>query len=153
MKYCPKCSESKPFSAFHVSKANKDGLQAYCKECNKIGRSKYKASGKYKTAMAAWRRAGGSASEKTYHTKYINSDKGRAYKRRQRAKDKKRFPEKFKAWAELHRALKVGAMMRQPCEICGAVDGIHAHHEDYSKPLDVRWLCVTHHLKEHGKLG
>jgi hypothetical protein len=25
------------------------------------------------------------------------------------------------------------------------------HHEDYSRPLDVRWRCFEHHLNEHNK--
>ncbi len=36
---------------------------------------------------------------------------------------------------------------RQGCEICG--EGAHAHHEDYSKPLEVVWLCPRHHGERH----
>lgn len=39
-------------------------------------------------------------------------------------------------------------MKRQPCAECGRPDA-QAHHEDYGKPLDVKWLCVTHHRKAH----
>ncbi len=36
------------------------------------------------------------------------------------------------------------------CSDCGAVDVvIHGHHEDYSKPLEVIWLCVSCHMKLH----
>jgi hypothetical protein len=38
-----------------------------------------------------------------------------------------------------------GKLKRQPCEVCGATENIERHHEDYSKPLDVQWLCPTHH--------
>lgn len=34
-KKCPKCAETKPRSEFHKDSRNKDGLYAYCKECNK----------------------------------------------------------------------------------------------------------------------
>lgn len=38
------------------------------------------------------------------------------------------------------------------CEQCGKQDGlIDAHHTDYSKPLDVIWLCRACHLIAHGK--
>lgn len=37
-----------------------------------------------------------------------------------------------------------GKIKRQPCEVCGAMP-TEAHHPDYSKPLDVEWLCPTHH--------
>ena len=41
---------------------------------------------------------------------------------------------------------------RMPCEICG--DSIvEAHHDDYSKPLEVRWLCQSHHKQWHAENG
>lgn len=48
------------------------------------------------------------------------------------------------------RALKAGRLERRPCEVCGSTKA-EAHHDDYSKPLDVRWLCKTHHLEHHAK--
>lgn len=51
-------------------------------------------------------------------------------------------------------AIKSGRLKRKPCEECGAAEA-HAHHDDYSKPLDVRWLCRKHHARAHPpvKLG
>jgi len=40
--------------------------------------------------------------------------------------------------------------MRRPCTVCGAMKS-EAHHEDYSKPLEVTWLCRTCHKAEHRK--
>ena len=55
--------------------------------------------------------------------------------------------------AELVRkAIRSGELIKQPCEICGTLDKIHAHHEDYSNPLDVRWLCSRHHSLLHSYL-
>jgi hypothetical protein len=47
--------------------------------------------------------------------------------------------------------IKAGVLMKDNCEICGTNENIEAHHEDYTKPLDVRWLCRVHH-REHHKL-
>ncbi len=47
-------------------------------------------------------------------------------------------------------ALYKGVLKRQPCEVCGDAIGVtHAHHEDYTKPLDVLWLCNQHHQWLH----
>lgn len=40
-----------------------------------------------------------------------------------------------------------GLLVPHPCEVCGA--SAQKHHEDYSRPLDVRWLCREHHLAVH----
>ena len=52
-------------------------------------------------------------------------------------------------WA-VSRAIKAGRLLRQPCEVCGEAK-VHAHHDDYGKPLDVRWLCPAHHREHHAK--
>jgi hypothetical protein len=38
----------------------------------------------------------------------------------------------------------------QPCETCGTDQCVQRHHDDYSRPLDIRWLCATCHQREHG---
>jgi len=42
-----------------------------------------------------------------------------------------------------------GYLIPQPCEVCGSELNIEKHHRDYSKPLEVRWLCRLHHKELH----
>lgn len=48
--------------------------------------------------------------------------------------------------------IKRGRLVRLPCEVCGTAPA-EAHHDDYAKPLDVRWLCSTHHREHHRSLN
>lgn len=41
-------------------------------------------------------------------------------------------------------ALKNGLIKKGKCEICESFE-VEAHHDDYSKPLDIRWFCRKHH--------
>lgn len=85
-------------------------------------------------------------------------DCDRAHERNRRAKDplhsKKRYakrdPVKRKAREAVRHRIASGTIIRQPCERCG-MQNAHAHHDDYSKPLEVRWLCVKHHAEVHRK--
>jgi ribosomal protein S27AE len=52
----------------------------------------------------------------------------------------------------VQKAVKTGRLTRQPCAMCGATS-TQAHHDDYSKPLDVRWLCVKHHAEVHRQIN
>ena len=52
--------------------------------------------------------------------------------------------------AQRNNAIKAGKIVRQPCAVCG-VEKVHGHHEDYTKPLEVDWLCSKHHMERHRK--
>lgn len=55
---------------------------------------------------------------------------------------------KQSARAAANMAVKRGKLKRQPCSICGEKIS-EKHHHDYSKPLDVTWLCRACHMAEH----
>lgn len=44
--------------------------------------------------------------------------------------------------------IKRGELTKQPCKVCGNVNS-ESHHEDYSNPREVIWLCRDHHLELH----
>jgi hypothetical protein len=44
--------------------------------------------------------------------------------------------------------IRQGILIKKPCEVCGVHD-VEAHHDDYYKPLVVRWLCRNHHREHH----
>lgn len=70
----------------------------------------------------------------------------RAYSNRYKKKPEIRH--KIRARVNLQAAVRRGDLVRKPCEKCGNPKS-HGHHENYFKPLEVRWLCVTCHAKEH----
>ena len=57
-------------------------------------------------------------------------------------------PEKCKARATINNAIAAGKLKRQPCSICNNLKA-QAHHPDYSKPLEIIWLCRQHHKQLH----
>lgn len=62
----------------------------------------------------------------------------------------KRYPEKIKAQNTLRNAIRRGKIVRPSCcSECLGAGRIDAHHADYSKPLDVEWLCRSCHTARH----
>lgn len=59
---------------------------------------------------------------------------------------------KVRARKALRRAVACGRISRRPCEVCAAPDA-QAHHDNYNKPLDVRWFCSAHHEELHRRSG
>lgn len=93
--------------------------------------------------------------EHTCRWRAENKDKTRAYKAANREavkaiqdSFKARNPEKYAAWTILRNALAAGKVVKGVCEQCGAVK-VEGHHDDYTKPLEVRWLCKKHHVEHH----
>jgi hypothetical protein len=56
--------------------------------------------------------------------------------------------EKRAAHRKVQHALNKGIIARQPCFVCRNAKS-EAHHEDYTRPLDVIWFCRQHHAAHH----
>ena len=129
-KTCVKCKREKSITAFHKNTRNKDGHDGRCKEC---------------------RRALDRVHYLTRYDDYYAYRRSDAYKKSTQASVatyRKKHPLRSRAWSAVHKAVKNGTLEKLPCEACGDPNA-HAHHDDYSKPLDVVWLCQPHHAARH----
>lgn len=145
MRQCKTCSQEKPLMDFY--RQSNGNLQRDCKECWKakvranrlINIDHYREFDKAR-AMAPERVAARVA--------YSATERGKRAHARARNKFKEKHPAKRAAHIATGNAIRDGRLVRQPCEVCGNIVS-QAHHDDYSKPLDVRWLCTTHHAEWH----
>lgn|SRR3990167_3905961 len=71
------------------------------------------------------------------------------YKAEEYRKWRKKNPEKQKAHVKLNYAIRTGKIIKSPCVECGDAYRIQGHHPDYSKPLEVIWVCSIHHKDLH----
>ncbi len=53
-------------------------------------------------------------------------------------------PEKTKVHRLIQKEYRNGRIKKAPCVVCGSVKS-EAHHENYSDPYDIIWLCKKHH--------
>ncbi len=64
-----------------------------------------------------------------------------------------KYPERYSAQQAVKWAVKTGKLFRpERCQLCWKQCKPHGHHPDYSKRLDVVWLCVICHSASEGKL-
>jgi hypothetical protein len=50
--------------------------------------------------------------------------------------------------AQTKKLIRQGVIEAEPCQVCGEVQ-VQVHHPDYSNPMNVMWLCPTHHGLQH----
>jgi len=156
MKMCTVCKVEKLFSAFGKLKTSKDELQFKCKACMKVYYDIYsKTPRARKMACARVKRYYSTTNGRHVKHLYDTSPKKKEYSRiyRQtmggvaaRKREQARIS-KLKlhiVYSAVRRKLK-----KQPCVICGEHQRVHAHHENYSRPLEVVWLCQSHHAERH----
>lgn len=124
---CNVCKIDKPLTEFYSNKRMAIGHSYKCKDCDKEhARNWHKKNGYFKT------------------------EKGRAAWKKASLKSTEKYPEKNKARIELREAVRKGIITKpDKCESCGDTGIIHGHHLDYSKSLDVMWLCRKCHSNEH----
>lgn len=131
-KQCFKCGSTKPLDHFYPHPQMGDGYLNKCKSCARQDVRQHRLDNPEKV------RAYDNARAKLPHRKAL----------RQRIQDN--FPaEKKRAHTAVRRAILAGKLERQPCAFCGTVEPVEAHHHDYTKPLEVTWLCVPCHRRFH----
>lgn len=161
--YCRTCGLSKPSSEFYPY------CPYNCKKCKISKSTEWRKKNPERYRFLDKKRRS-SIKSKAVRRLYImtNQDKLRRYyiewyKKNGRQVNEKdimrmrQWNKKNKAKADTHRqvkhALSLGMVVKpDACEICGRDTRLVAHHEDYSKPLDVIWLCGSCHNRIHKSL-
>lgn len=157
---CIKCEEVKDYEEFYKDKRAPLGISSTCKLCHKTRMSiLYLKNKSHKIAYQQQYYKDNQehclARQKEYALEHKENIK--AYQASTRGKAvhaayRKRNAKKVSAKEKLHYHVRTGKIQCQPCEMCGCTN-VHGHHDDYDKPLDVRWLCPTHHKEWHRNNG
>lgn len=133
MKVCFKCKQPKPLTEFYRHPQMGDGHLGKCKACTR------------KDALAnRWAKI---EQYRAYDKKRASMPHRIALRTRTTKAWYRQHPYRKYAQTLLWRALQSGKVVPLPCMICG--DKAEAHHPDYSMPLDVVWLCSSHHKQAH----
>lgn len=145
-KICRQCEREVRRADFYRHPTYADGLMAICKSCH---RSNVRANRKSKADYYRDydKRRANLPHRVAAREAYSKTPEGRAAAIRSNRVSNERYPSRRAARIAVGNALRDGKLDRQPCEVCG--ERAQAHHDDYSKPLDVRWLCPTHHAEWH----
>lgn len=151
MKLCRKCGIEKNDSEFNKRKASNDGLSAMCKCCQRAYDKSRANDTSRALARAEYQKTEkGRLAAKEAKIRWAKNNKDKIYKSllRYRAEN----PKKCIAHGKVAYEIRIGNLHQEPCEICGATNSV-AHHDDYDKPLNIRWLCDLHHKKWHQENG
>jgi hypothetical protein len=79
--------------------------------------------------------------------------KMRILNKKSREKNKEKLKPKTDAHKLVMFAVKLGVIKKLDfCEMCGSNIKIEGHHDDYTKPLEVKWWCKSCHTRHHIEL-
>ncbi len=139
-KRCFKCGKTKPIEEFYAHPEMADGHLGKCKECTKSDVHQQRVDFPEKRSAYEQRRNGQPERRGQRHE----------YTRRRRD----RYPEKERAYRALAYAIFSGKVVRpERCPVCERLVPVQGHHHDYSKPLDVEWMCFRcHRERGHGQV-
>lgn len=130
---CRLCGEEKSLKvSFYKKKRGVNGYDTRCKECHcSLSRERLRRNYDKDREAQKWLK-------RKKDKRHIENERGM----------REKYPEKYKARYQLRNAVKTGKIQKGVCEKCGSAK-TEGHHDDYSKPLEVRWFCQRHHKDEH----
>lgn len=135
---CATCGEWKPREAFYGNKRQRCGLTSDCRPCHNAANVRARNRNRSRITNREYER----------RRRQNNPEKMRALYRA--ANQRRVRTERDVARGQLNNAVRRGILQRPTtCEQCGRAAKITAHHPDYSKPLEVEWLCYECHGTRH----
>jgi len=145
LKRCLLCGKNRPHEQFYKTKA---GLSAYCKSCSSAKSRAWHLNNPER--VRARKRRYYRANKERYLARtqaWVSKHPERAREHNNKAvrEYRKRHPERAKAQRAVSIAISTGKLVRQPCVVCGTTENIWALIKNWSKPLEVVWLCRSHH--------
>lgn len=171
---CTKCNTQKEFSEFYSRPEGRLKLSSHCKRCVNAGCRDYYDRNRESIKVRARRggrlarqanpeRARKMQNERRHrfaarpeNATYFQ-DYARAYRKAKPQKEKqskRKHVNKHLARQMVHMAVRLGMLIRPDrCERCGiGVKKAQGHHPDYSKPLEVEWLCsACHRIRDNDR--
>ena len=135
-KKCFRCGNILPLDHFYAHPAMADGHLNKCIECTKEDVKAHRISNPshYRDYEAKRNKFPSRISVISCRTK----------------KWRDRHPERYKAQNMVNNAVRDKKLTKpSDCQICGKMCRVVAHHRDYSKPLDVLWVCQKCHRDLH----
>lgn len=145
-KVCTICNQSKPAEQFSRVRKSQERRSPYCKSCSQLVQRKWREANPEKMkAINARRNMPGGRKRSNWKPNAEQRARDQARKR----KWDRNNQEKCRAQQAVNRAIKMGTLVRpRECNKCGKVARIQASHTDYSKQLDVEWLCPSCHKRK-----
>ena len=154
MKTCTRCGINKPHDLFQIRKASHDGLTASCKQClSEYDKTRANLPHRVKMREDYAKTDSGIVARNRGRAKWAYLNKDKIYQITKSYREQN--PKKATAHGQLAYAIKIGTIAKsESCESCKNTDAvIHGHHDDYDKPLVVRWLCALCHRQWHTENG
>jgi hypothetical protein len=140
LKKCFKCQLDKPITEYYVHQKMKDGYLGKCKDCTKND------TGQHRLLNIDRIRKYDRERSRLPHRVQLRSDICERYR--------ENYPLRVKAVHTLNNAVRDRRVKKlNNCQFCNGTERLEGHHYDYSKPLDVIWLCVLCHRNLHSRLN
>lgn len=149
MKTCFKCGVEKGIDEFYRHPGMADGHLGKCKDC-----AKSYAKGARAENPEKFRRYDRMRYRRDYEKRSATSRASPEAARESGRRWRDRNRDKRAAQIAFGNAIRSGKIKRQSCcSACGSTVRVHGHHEDYSRPFDVVWLCSKCHGLRHAEIN
>ena len=149
MKVCRECKTEKPLSDFYKHPRMADGHLNKCAECVKSRVTKHREANLEK--IQAYDKMRSKQPHRLQAIKdYAKTEAGKLTKKKAMSAYHARYPMKRAAHVITRNYVRDGKLIPESsCSICNSTEKIEGPHDDYTKPLDVRWLCEKCHKQWH----